>query len=82
METNVDNTTEPQHDAKLPVMRSIPRGANHHHFWIEDSILYESYTTIRGMRYCFKMALENGAYADTDNVSGYLEECIAKEYFS
>ena len=67
---------------QTPVMRSIPRGANHHHFWIEDDILYESYTTIRGMRFCFKMALENGAYADTDNVSGYLEECIAKEYFS
>lgn len=24
METNVNNTTEPQHDAKLPVMRSLP----------------------------------------------------------
>ncbi len=25
METNVSNTTEPQHDAKLPVMRSLPK---------------------------------------------------------
>lgn len=24
MKTNVNNTTEPQHDAKLPVMRSLP----------------------------------------------------------
>lgn len=83
MQKNVNNTTEPQHDTELPVvMRTIPRGANHHHFWIEDNILYESYTTIRGMRYCFKKELQKGTYADTDNVSGHLEECIAKEYFT
>jgi hypothetical protein len=63
------------------VRKSIPRGANHDHFWIEDNILYETYRTIRGLRYCFKMALDQGQYADNDNVTGYLEECIAKEYF-
>lgn len=24
---------------------------NHSHFWIDDEVLYESYTTIRGLRY-------------------------------
>lgn len=24
---------------------------NHHHFWIEDNVVYESYSTLRGIRY-------------------------------
>ena len=60
----------------------IPRCRNHHHFWIEDSVLYESYTTIRGMRYCVKTVLDKDQYADCDNVKGHLEEQIAKEYFT
>ncbi|MCP1996636.1 hypothetical protein L1275_002431 [Flavobacterium sp. HSC-61S13] len=29
----------------------MTKSHNHDHFWIEDEILYESYRTIRGLRY-------------------------------
>ena len=29
----------------------IPKDGRHHHYWIEDGILYETYSTIRGNRY-------------------------------
>lgn len=31
-------------------MEDLIKHPNHHHYWIEDETLYESYTTIRGMR--------------------------------
>ena len=31
--------------------KEIPKHYNHDHFWIEDGYLYESYQTIRGLRY-------------------------------
>ena len=30
---------------------AIKKDVNHDHFWIEDGILYESYKTLRGLRY-------------------------------
>lgn len=32
------------------VMRTT-KSRNHDHFWIQDGILYESYNTIRGLRF-------------------------------
>lgn len=32
-------------------VENIQKSHNHDHFWVEDKILYESYNTIRGMRY-------------------------------
>lgn len=32
-------------------MNQITKRHNHDHFWIHDEILYESYRTIRGLRY-------------------------------
>jgi len=29
----------------------ITKSHNHNHFWIEDYTLYESYNTLRGVRY-------------------------------
>jgi len=29
----------------------IPKHPNHDHYWIDDEVLYESYKTIRGLRY-------------------------------
>lgn len=34
-------------------MRKINKSHNHSHFWIEDEKLFESYKTIRGLRYRF-----------------------------
>lgn len=66
--------------SKQVVSCSIPKRHNHSHFWIEDGILYESYNTIRGMR--FMSMMEVGDITDTDKVDGYLEQYIAKEYYS
>ena len=32
-------------------LTAIKKDVNHDHFWIEDGILYESYRTLRGLRY-------------------------------
>ena len=29
----------------------ITKCHNHHHFWVADCVLYEAYSTIRGLRY-------------------------------
>lgn len=34
---------------------TLKKSRKHHHFWIEDECLYESYQTIRGLRYCSVM---------------------------
>jgi hypothetical protein len=31
--------------------KKLPKHPRHHHYWIDDNILYETYTTIRGPRY-------------------------------
>lgn len=38
---------------------------NHDHFWIEDNVIYESYKTIRGMRY---MAVAEVVMEDKDKL--------------
>lgn len=64
--------------SKPNVTCSIPKRHNHDHFWIEEGILYESYNTIRGMR--FMSVMEVGDIADTERVDDYTLEVIAKEY--
>lgn len=60
---------------KDPVINKL---RNHHHFWIEDEMLYETYKTIRGLRYMEKMAVPG-----MPNEQHCSEACmiyIAKEY--
>ena len=33
------------------VENRINKSKNHNHFWVKDGVLYESYNTLRGMRY-------------------------------
>lgn len=35
----------------------LTRDDSHSHFWIEDGVLFESYNTIRGLRYRYRMAV-------------------------
>ena len=44
----------------------IPKDRRHHHYWIEDGILYETYSTIRGNRY---RELYKVNYPDRETVS-------------
>ena len=38
-------------DANNVLVAGLTKDKNHDHYWIEDDVLYESYRTIRGLRY-------------------------------
>lgn len=57
----------------------VMRDEKHSHFWIEGGELYESYKTIRGLRYRHRFAV-NGL-PDTDKCSESMITYIGKEYF-
>lgn len=46
----------------------IIKSHNHDHFWIENGIVYESYNTLRGLRYRELMNLDF-EYPDSDKLS-------------
>ena len=50
----------------------------HSHFWIEDGELYESYNTLRGLRYRHRMSVPN--LPDTDKCPKDMLLYIEKEY--
>ena len=52
--------------------------AKHSHFWIEDGELYESYNTIRGLRYTHRFSV--AGLPDTNNVPEDMLLYISKEY--
>jgi hypothetical protein len=52
--------------------------AKHSHFWIEDGELYESYNTIRGLRYMYKCSV--AGLPDTSNCPDDMLLYISKEY--
>jgi len=41
----------------------MEKSFNHDHFWVQDCILYESYKTIRGLRF---RAISEVLYPDTE----------------
>jgi len=51
---------------------------NHDHYWIEDEELYESYNTIRGLRYRHIMTVRG--MPDCDDCTGAMITYIEKEY--
>lgn len=54
------------------------RDRNHSHFWIEDGELYESYRTIRGLRYMHRLSVPN--LPDTENCPDDMLKYIEAEY--
>jgi len=56
----------------------LPKRHNHDHFWIEDGVLYESYKTIRGMRY--NQTMEVSGMPNEEKCSDACLKYIAKEY--
>lgn len=57
---------------------AIETDKNHSHFWIKDEELYESYETIRGMRYRHRFSV--AGLPDTDECSESMILYISKEY--
>lgn len=69
---------EVNNDSLHSVSNCIPKRHNHDHFWIEDGILYESYNTIRGMRYMEVMEVHG--MPDEEKCNDNCLTYIAKEY--
>ena len=63
----------------LPNVR-LWKDAKHSHFWIKDNELYESYNTIRGLRYRHRLSL-NGL-PNTDNCLEDMILYIEMEYLN
>jgi hypothetical protein len=66
---------------KYLIMFNVTRfvkASNHHHYWIEGGELYRSYTTIRGLRYCFLGNVDE--MPDCDYCTEEMMIYIEKEY--
>jgi hypothetical protein len=57
----------------------LTKDRRHHHFWIEDENLFESYSTIRGLRY--RHIAQVKGMPDTDKCPDEMITYIQKEYF-
>ena len=58
----------------------LSKDARHDHFWIADEMLFESYMTIRGLRYRFRMDVKG--MPDAECVTEEMLIFIEKEYLS
>lgn len=56
----------------------ISKDRNHHHYWIENENLYETYETIRGLRYRFIMPVPG--MPDTEHCTDSMITYMEKEY--
>lgn len=55
----------------------IIKHLHHNHFWIYGGVLYESYNTLRGLRYC---KIAEVPMPDNDDVSEELIHQIEEHY--
>lgn len=67
-------------DIKANVSCIIPKKHNHDHFWIEDNVLYESYNTIKGLRYL--PIKEVHGMPDVEKCDESCIKYISKKYYS
>jgi len=58
--------------------KKLWKDKRHHHFWIEDGELYESYRTIRGLRFRHRLTVHG--MKDCDNCPEEMIIYIEKEY--
>ena len=67
-----------QCDIHSVVDSALRKDRRHSHFWVEDERLFESYRTIRGLRYRYRFDV-NGV-ADCERCTPEMLLYIAKEY--
>jgi hypothetical protein len=77
MNTNKENETKPC-TIQSVVESAVLKDKRHSHFWIEDGELYESYNTIRGLRYRHRFSVDG--LPDTNKCSESMMLYIGKEY--
>lgn len=66
--------------SEAALLNRLTKDDRHDHYWTEDGILYESYQTIRGLRYRYVM--EVSGMPDMNFVDDKCLLYIAKEYSS
>jgi hypothetical protein len=67
-------------DANNMLVTGLTKDKNHDHYWIDDDVLYESYRTIRGLRY--RPVLEVFGMANCEKCSPEMIMQIEKQYIS
>lgn len=60
--------------------KKLFKSHNHHHYWIENSHLFESYMTLRGMRY--RELMEVNGMPDCVNCTESMIIYIEKQYLN
>ncbi len=61
-------------------LKTLYKDRKHNHYWIEDGILFETYQTIRGLRY--RDLLEVPDESDNDKLSADEITAIEKQYLN
>lgn len=65
---------------ELQEPKKLFKDRRHHHYWIEDGILFETYQTIRGLRY--RGILEVPNLPDNDKCDSDCITYIEKEFLN
>ena len=60
--------------------KTLTKDRRHDHYWIENEVLFESYHTIRGLRY--RGVMEVAGLKDTERCSEAMIIYIEKEYLN
>ena len=74
------NTVESSNAINKMLPAALWKDGRHNHFWIEDEQLFESYRTIRGLRYRYRMDVPG--MPDSDNCSNEELKYIEDTYLS
>lgn len=65
---------------EITELKTLYKDRKHNHYWIEDGILFETYQTIRGLRY--RSLLEVPNESDNDKLSADDITRIEKQYLN
>lgn len=79
-EKNNQNSTEQAVNYTACCVPVLWKDSRHDHFWIEDEQLFESYSTIRGLRYRHRMEVKG--MPDSDKCTDAMIKYIEKQYLS
>lgn len=60
--------------------KKIHRDRRHHHYWIEDGVIFETYETIRGLRYRELFYVPN--MPDNDKCDDACIDYVEKEFLN
>jgi hypothetical protein len=77
---NNQNSTEQSVNYTACCAPVLSKDRNHDHYWIDDDVLYESYRTLRGLRY--RPVLEVFGMPNCEKCTDAMIIYIEKQYLS